>query len=196
MIDPLATLDDLSLRGADIDTDPGKASAMLDAASAAIRDAAGSLISLAESTITLVGDTDEYLTLPGVVRSVDTVTLDGDAITDWTLAGNQLWRCGGWQPCRYGTSRNQPSTISVTYTHGFDEVPADIVDLCCDLAYAGMLSSGPSDPRLASAAVDDARFTYNTGEDASASVFELPERTKQMLRRRFSSQALVTGSQK
>lgn len=200
-MDSLASLTDLDVRGVDI-TDSAKAQAMLDAASSAIREAAGTAITLTTSTITVPGGCEEYLTLPGTVRSVASVTVDGTALTvddDYTIVGNQLWRFGGWLS-RLTTEtsffvpadRYRPTLVTVTYTHGLDTAPADIVDLCCDLATAGMLSSGPADPRVSSESVDDYRVSFTTGPEAVASVFELPERTKASLRQRFGSQAFVT----
>lgn len=174
---------------------------MLDAASAAIREAAGTPITLTTSTVVVPGGCEEFLTLPGTVREITSVTVRDTVLTadDYTVVGNQLWRFGGWlSRLTNETSfflpadQSRPTLITVTYTHGLDEAPADIVDLCCDLATAGMLSSGPADPRVASEAVDDYRVSFNTGGEAAASVFELPERTKASLRQRFGSQAFVT----
>lgn len=200
-LDPLATLDDLDVRGVDI-TDAAKATAMLDAASAAIREAAGTAITLTTSTVVVPGGSEEMLNLPGTVREVTSVTVGGSVLasTDYTVVGNQVWRFGGWQSRLTNETsfflpadQTRPTLITVTYTHGLDAAPADIVDLCCDLATAGMLSSGPRDSRVSTESVDDYRVGFTTGEDAVASVFELPERTKAALRQRFSAQAFVTG---
>lgn len=202
-LDPLATTDDLDVRGVDI-TDTAKVTAMLDAASAAIRDAAGSTISLETSTITIPGSSEEYLLLPGLVRSVTSISVDGTALTtgDYTVVGSQVWRFGGWQSRLTSETsfflpadRYRPGLVTVTYVHGYTEVPADIVDLCCDLATAGLLGNpSAADPRVTSESVDDYRVGFATGDDAVASVFELPERTKAWLRQRFGSQTYVTGS--
>lgn len=200
-MNPLATLDDLDVRGVDT-SNAAKATAMLDAASAAIREAAGTAITLTTSTVVVPGGSEEMLTLPGTVREITSVTVGDTVLTadDFTVVGNQVWRFGGWLSRLTGETsfflpadQSRPTLITVTYTHGLDTAPADIVDLCCDLATAGMLSNGPRDARVTSESVDDYRVGFATGADAVASVFELPERTKASLRQRFGSQAFVTS---
>ena len=76
--------------------------------------------------------------------------------------------------------------------HGLAEVPADIVQLVCDFAIAGMNTAGNgSRSGVTSEAVDDYRVTYADGEDAQASVVEIPERTRLMLRQRFGGGTYV-----
>lgn len=57
-----------------------------------------------------------------------TVTIDGTPITDFTIhrAAGMLWRAAGW-PHMFGT-------IEVTYTAGYNPIPADIQDAVLDMA--------------------------------------------------------------
>ena len=197
---PLAFVDDLLARGVTIaDTDRPQAALKLEAASAAIREAAGVPISEATSTVKLVTDrlTGQWLDLPGqpvtAVTEVilDTVTL---AATDYRLLGGRLWRECGWF-----TYWDEPTEVTITMTHGYTNVPADIVELVCDFAIAGINSSTRGTTAgivQESETIDDytSARTYASGADAQASIMEVPARTRQMLRQRFGTGAYVTGT--
>lgn len=132
----LATVADLESRGVTVDAaEEPIVGVYLDVASAAVRDAAGSPISETTSTVTLEGAPGVWLRLPGApVTAVDTVTLDGTAVTDWRLTSGRLWRAGGW-----GAGAG-PSQVTVAYTHGLPAVPADVVDLVCRMAATALTS--------------------------------------------------------
>lgn len=180
----LASSADLSDRGITID-DPTVESTMLAVASAIVREAAGGPVLENESTVVLTAWGETLLDLPGQpVTAVSAVTLDDDTLDadDYKLANGRLWRRGGW-----GCS-HEPSNVEVTLTHGLPEVPADIVDLVCNLASAGAAaaSSGESfDPRVAVERIDDYSVEWRAGSEAVASVMELPAGTRARLRARF-----------
>lgn len=187
----LATSADLSTRGVSISA-TALVAAMLAVASATVREAAGSPILETDSTVVLYGWGDQLLPLPGLpVQSVATVEVDGVATTDFTFVGEALWRSCGW-----GHSYD-PVPIEVTLTHGLPAVPADLVDLVCNLAAAGMaeaasLAAGGSfDPRVVVSSIDDYRVQFAAGADAVASVFDLPPLTRSRLRARFGGGASV-----
>lgn len=186
-LDPLATTADLLDQGFSIN-DTGKDPLVaLRAASAAVRDAAGCVISQVTSTISLPAPSGRWLDLPaGPVASVATVLVDSVAVSGWRLIEDRLWRDCGWWAGWY------PALATVTYTHGLAAVPDDIVQLVCDLAIADLLTDTPHDPRVVSEAIDDSRTGWQP--DSGVSVFELPERTRLMLARRFGGGAYVTGS--
>jgi hypothetical protein len=169
-------------------SDEVAASTRLEAASAAVREAAGCPISLTTSTVMLYPGTCASSTrLPGgPVRTITSVTVGGvaAAASSWSLREGQLWMA---YPLDVGDG------LQVTYVHGYDPVPADIVDLVCELAGAALLSAEPRDPRAAAEAIDDSRTTWQTGADATVSIMELPERTRLSLSRRFGGGAYVTG---
>lgn len=183
----LATSADLSARGVDV-TDTDLVAAMLAAASAAVREAAGSAISEQTSTVTLEAPEGRYLALPSLpVTEVDTVEIDGEAVTDWTLVSGSLWRSCGWTQC-------EPALVEVTFTHGLAEVPADIVNLVCMFAAAGMASASEgSRAGVVGERIDDYSVQYAQGADAVATALEVPERTARMLRARFGGGVYVTG---
>ena len=196
---PLATAADLVAHGIDA-SDATATAAQLAAASAAIRDAANSAITRQVSTVEMWTSQSRKIDLPAQpVHAVTAVTLDGETLTDGTdyvVRAGALYRYGGlWQsPCA-----EVPSELVVTFEHGLDEVPADIVKLTCDVAGAALqrIADGVVGSNIGREyeSIDDYRVGYATGEDATVSVTELPERTKTALRARFGSSGVyVTGA--
>jgi hypothetical protein len=192
-LDPLASKSDLEKRGVDVDSDA--ATPALAAASAAVRDAAGCPISSVTSTVTLDAVQGCWLQLPGGPVTAVTEVLVGstDVTDDVSLRfGGRLYLDSGWYEGTYPGDE-----ITVTYTHGLAEVPADIVDLVCALAAASIKAAADdyaSQTNVASEAIDDYRVTYVDASAASASVVELPERTRRSLAARFGGGAHVTGT--
>lgn len=195
----LATAADLTARKIDV-TDTVGVAAQLAAASSAVRAAAGCAITLQTSTVTLSTEASRRIELPArPVRAVASVTLDGVIFTEWVLRGSCLWRNS---PTSYESKWQAfgdiPSELVVTFTHGFTEVPADVVDMVCSLAGAGLASIGEgfqAHTGVNSESIDDYRVGYTTGADAVVSVMDLPDRTKAALRKRFGSGgAMVVGS--
>lgn len=188
MLSPLITAADLSARGIPLD----RADVDIASASAAIRDAAGCAIAHETSTVTFPAEASRRIELPArPVRAVTSVLLDGVVVTDWVLRGSSLWRDSWWSsPCEI------PSEVTVTFEHGFDEVPEDIVDLACSLVAGAQAERASGSHRgEAYTRIDDYQVGYV--QDAAAervSAFELPERTRAMLRRRFGSGSVVAGS--
>ncbi len=175
-LDPLATSADLPLAWR-TNLDADKALAI---ASSAIRDAAGSAITATTGTVIVNGGRANLLTLPGPVRAVTSVLVDGNAVTDFEVLPNGLWRHCGWG--------HGPVPVSVTYTSGLDEVPPDIVDLCAQLAATWLQhqsEGGGSTAGLASVGLDDAREAYTTEAAGQISPVFIPQITRDWLRSRF-----------
>ncbi len=188
-LDDLATVADLSARGVGV-SDVALVTSQLAAASEAIRDAAGCPISATTQTVALEAPTGSRLTLPSQpVTDVVEVLVDGVAVTDWRVVSGALWRPGGWRSC------GRPRLVEVTYTSGLAEVPADVVDLVCQFAIAGINNAGEgSRAGLAYESIDDYRVGFQQGDHATASPMEVPTRTRQWLRARFGGGAHVVGS--
>ena len=193
--EPLATDADLSARGISTENVAATA-ALLDAASAAVREAAGCPISEQTSTVTLWTEASRRIELPArPVRSVASVVLDGETLTvddDYVVRGSSLWR-----DCQWQAQGDIPGELVVTFTHGYAEVPADIVDLVCNLVGAGMASVTEGYASHAGKqyeSIDDYRVGYTVGPDAISSVMELPERTVRSLRARFGTTTVVVGT--
>lgn len=176
----LATDADLEARG----VDPSAVHAlMLAVASSVVRAAAGSPILQATSTVVLTDWGGTLLRLPGLpVRSVASVKVDGETVTDWRLVdASSLFHASCW-----GDDAS-PADVEVTMTHGLPEVPAHIVQLVCDLAIAGAdaATSGAKDPGVVAEKIDDYSVTFAAGAEAVATAMELPVLTKQWLRSQF-----------
>ena len=189
-LDALVAVADLDARGIDI-SDQALITELIASASAAIRDAAGSAITETTATIKLLTPTGRRLELPGPVRSVSAVLLDEEPITDWVLRGDDLWR-ESWQ-CR----GDIPGEVTVTFVFGLTEVPADVVDLACNLIGAGVNHAAEgyeAKTGIAYERIDDAGIGYTQGGDAVVSTMELPDRTRRMLARRFGGSAVMVGS--
>ncbi|MBI0294500.1 hypothetical protein JBE04_08390 [Streptomyces sp. PRKS01-29] len=192
---PLATVADLTARGLTVEsTETAIVGVYLDVASAAVRDAAGSPISQTTSTITLEGEPDPRLRLPGLpVTAVSTVEVDGEPVTDWRLRSGALWRACGW------SSGCEPSEVDVTYTHGLPVVPADIVDLVCRIAAAALVAyrseaggTGLAAQDVRAERIGDYSVTY--GDDGRITEMELPDYLRRRLAARFGGGAAVVRS--
>ena len=194
-MDPLATATDLEVKGVDT-SNQELVVMMLDAASSVIREAAGSTISEETSTVSVMAPVGRWLTLPGPVTAVASVAVDGAAATDWKFVGGMLWRRCGWQPwC-------EPVEVTVTFTHGYATVPADIVNLCVDLAKLGIeaasedsILSQPANVVAASYAIDDHTERIQFSEQGQT-LMELPAVTKLWLATRFGGGVYTTGELK
>lgn len=186
---PLATVDDLQARG--ISGDDVRLHAFLEAASSSVRHAAHHPISRETATISLPATSSPWLMLPTLVVSVERVELDGEEITDWKLIRSKgcLWRPAGWVTCT-------PADWDVTLTAGYEDVPADIVDLVCSMVgYAMAEAEGGGYARrsdLISFRIDDMSEQYaHPNASTKAGPMELPEATKADLRARFGGGAAV-----
>ncbi|MFE2164886.1 hypothetical protein ACFXB3_07400 [Streptomyces sp. NPDC059447] len=172
---PLATAADLAAAGA-----TGSAEAM----DMALRRASARVRRYTRQDITLViGETvdlpggERVLRLPQypllvdnanpltVVELADFSGVEWTAIEgrDYSRLGNELTRGYPWQaPTRLmGWPWNRPHgvwapKIRVTYSHGYDEVPDDIVDIVVDLAVMNLSNPG----NLREVAIDDYRQTF------------------------------------
>lgn len=177
----LADESDLSARGVDT-SDGSLVATMLAVASSLVREAAGSPILSATADVSWwVTEFDEYETIPvRPVSSVETVELDGVAITDHKVVHNDLWRRSGWYV-------DEPVLIEVTLTAGLPVVPESIKQLVCDLAILGMntATAGAIDPRVVAERIDDYAVTFADGASAVASAMTIPSATRSSLRARF-----------
>ena len=188
----LATLADLKSYGIDV-TDEQTALSLLDSVSDAVRSAAGCPITLGEWTVDLPGEQSRKLDLPcKAVRSVSKVLIDGQPVEDWRFFGSSLYRDEPWSP--FG---GIPSTITVTFTGGWNPIPADIVRLVCSYVAAGLHQLEDGGPGAHAGVsyerVDDAQVGYAQGDAAQIDVTELPEATKRSLRNRFGANVSSIG---
>lgn len=187
----LATLQDLRKYGIDV-TDNTVALSLLDSVSAAVRDAAGCPITAGEWTVDIPGEQSRKLDLPcRAVRSVSKVLIDGKTVDDWRLLGSALYREEPWSP--FGRI---PSVVTVTFTGGWNPIPADIVRLVCSYVAAGLHQLADGGPGahsgIAYERLDDAQVGY-THDGTQIDATELPEATRRSLRNRFGANVSSIG---
>ncbi|MEU4579973.1 hypothetical protein [Nonomuraea sp. NPDC023979] len=104
--------------------------------------------------VKLTSPAELTLELPGgPVHQVTRVLIDGHAVTDWSLVQSTLWRRWGW---RLRWMDMKPSEVTVTYTHGADDVPADVKAVVCQEVIR--LLSGT--PGVQAESVGDVSITY------------------------------------
>jgi hypothetical protein len=110
-------------------------------ASAAVRAYTRQQITETTDTATLEATDEQWLYLPQrPVVAVISVTVGGAPLAPgmWQLKNDALYRRDGWNGRFYGASSlwNQPDTIDVDYTHGWDlnELPDDITGVVIKLA--------------------------------------------------------------
>lgn len=153
----------------------------LAAAELALRRASGKVRRYTRQTISLVVDDvivriPEYgtdLELPQrPVVSVASVEIGGEPVTDWTLVGDRLVRACGW-----------PDGATITYTHGYAEIPDDIQDVV--LSLAGMRMTNVRG--LRSLAIDDYTETFATETIGSGSLSDDDKEILDSYRRRSFS---------
>lgn len=180
---PLATTADLSARG----ITEGELTTALSVASAAVREAADAVISQTTSTLTFPARHATFLPLPKPVTAVSDATVGGVAIDGYEIEPDGLYLCRGWGS----------GGVSITFTHGLAEVPADIVDLTCNLAKAWLdhsATGGGSTAGLTSVRLDDAAEGYSDESAGQISPVYIPEVTRRWLRARFGSGAEVVST--
>ncbi|HEX9991349.1 MAG TPA: hypothetical protein VGB14_00335 [Acidimicrobiales bacterium] len=154
----LASLADLQARFTITDTD--RAEVYLAEADAIVKAVTGQTIELVEGdTATLDSYGRRRLQLPQLpVVDVTAVAVDGRSL----LAGEYTWDTAGglWRPGRWPTGGR---IVTVTYSHGYEDVPAELVGVVCRIAYR-MLRSGDPAPSGAVKAksVADYSVTYDT----------------------------------
>lgn len=188
---------DLVQYGADIDLDAPRVEMMIQIASEAVIEAAGSPIAQTRSVVDIPAMPSRVLRLPGLpVTEVHSVSIGGLAVTGWTRITAGLYLPRGWST--YGIE-----TVTVDYTHGLPFVPADIKDLVARMTIAGLLAAQDgadalalNNGRLSSFAIDDYREAYATGAEVEAvTEMTLPERTRERLAKRFGSSGPSVGGQ-
>lgn len=169
---PLATVADLAdrLGRALTPEEEARAPSLLSTASSAVRAYTRQhLTAVADDVATLVPH-GQTLTLPQ--RPVTAVTLvevsgDGvtyDEVTDYRARRDTLHRstCWGW-------------LARVTYSHGYDPIPDDIIDVVCAMAFRG-LAKAPVSQDLASEQIGEYSYRLADGASSGALGLLLPER--------------------
>lgn len=190
MADQLATPTDLAAL-LQQDLDASTANLVIDAATAAVQEAAGGqrILQVTNDTANLTGTTDSWLDLPQIpVTAVSSVTLDGvtvtagspgSAATTYRLRGNRLWRTDGWQ-----TYIGEPSNVVVVNTHGYASGSQGLqLARGATLSIARALYSNPSG--VASEQIDDYAVSYAKAAAEAADFLANAPGLRAALRRQY-----------
>jgi hypothetical protein len=168
----LATLDDLEQLCGPQD-DAAAAQSALDQATTAIQMATGQTLIAMESRVLLDGEGADTLLLPELpVTDVATVRVEGIELDEydfeWSATG--ILRLTGW--CRHFPRRMQ--SVDVTYSHGFDPIPADLVlataKIACRILAGGEVTGATIDGvPITHERVGAYSVSYNQGLSATES---------------------------
>jgi hypothetical protein len=144
---------------------PATADALLSRASTRVRRAAGQPITASTSTVQLKVD-DDGLTLPAPpVTAVTAVAQINDDDTTTALIRGTEWF---WDGERLTFASCLVTRAQITYTHGYQTIPDDIVELVCEIA--NRLGAVPADVEglLRQRSIDDYAETFATEAIAAA----------------------------
>jgi len=142
---PLATVDDIEARlGRELTTaEDIRVGALLDDVSAAVRSYTGQSFTSEETTVRLA-PRNGTVTLPQrPVTAVDSVkTVDGDDLVFTWWSGTKV-KVGVNALNWFEVNGSPTQPVDITYTHGYDDVPADIVAVVCQIV--GRAMTKPAD---------------------------------------------------
>ncbi len=176
-----------------------QAQALLDDASGVVRAYLRQDVNLATTTETFTmrrRDPVQHrcsgaVTLPQrPIVSISTVTVDGTATADWWRDGSDLL-LRSWSWAR-PPAAHQPPQVVVTYTHGWDPVPADIAAIVMQAANRAMVNPG----QVRSETVGGESVTYlipTTGEALGVLLSKTEQRVLDRYRLTAGSVAVRSG---
>lgn len=194
MADPvLATADQLeAFLGHAVDAT--RATALLEIASGVVRGYTGQHFSKVIDDVATLGVTRGQVSLPQ--RPAEKPTLvaraDGTGVypaTSWWWGGVGVIEFGAPSWVANGPSHGRsPHAVTVTYSHGYDEIPAEVVGVVCQMV--GRVIDGSDTPGLRSESIDD--YQYQMGGNIVSGAIALVPSEKETLdryRRRSGSVA-------
>lgn len=180
---PLATLADIVQRlGRDLTAAEAiRVEALSRDASASVRNYMRQDISAATSTVRLrVRGTKVRLPQRPVTAVTTVANVNGGPIMfsawegfDTITISSNLLDTFAWEPFRYGIA-----AVDVTYTHGWDPVPDDIVGVVCSIVLRA-LGREPVDAGITSESI--AGYSYQLGSAAAAGGFGMLQAEKDVL---------------
>lgn len=170
VLDPLAQVDDLDVRisGGIPAGDLARAEALLADVSAAVRAYTGQEFTAGTSTDQLVRPRNGIVRLPQrPVTAVGTVTdLNANTLFYTWLQDDRVEVSGNvpdsfaFEPWRNGITR-----VFVTYDHGYEEIPGDIIAVVCQIA-ARALGRSPDEAGVTQESI--AGYSYTIGTAAGS----------------------------
>lgn len=169
-LDPLATTDDLAVRlGRDLtETEVAQAEALIAGASARVRTYTGQDFTVVEDDTVQVKVRNGVARLPQrpVTAVAGVEDLNDNTVTHTWLNDDRV-QVGvtalNWFEVE--PYRNALLEVVVTYTHGYEEIPSDVVDVVCSMA-ARSMARGPDSGAIQSESI--AGYSYSLGATAAA----------------------------
>ena len=156
------------------------ATLLIELATAAVQEAAGQrLVAVAADVADLMGTTERWLKLPErPVTDVTSVTIDGEAVTDFKRFGARLWREKCWSDAAY-----EPSEVQVTYDHGW---AADDQSLGLARSITLMLAAQSyADPDGSSGGMSIDDYQEQRSRTSESLLNHIPVRIQRSLRRAY-----------
>ena len=188
---PFATVADLAGRlGVAVPTGGSAAYTQMDAAledaSNDLRGVIGQAINFGSSTVSVRATPGGYVRLPAVPAvEVESVLHDGEAVGWYRLVDSATLLV----PSDYGR------TLTVTYSHGWQTIPGELVKWACVLAAASIAAAKSGNLGLAgglsSVGVDDARASWATNVGEQGEGVSLPGRVAERLRATYGAPAIT-----
>lgn len=162
------------------------ATLLLELATSVVQGAAGQrIVNVTDTAVIDVTEPGRWLDLPQYpIRTVVSVTLDGTAITDWSIRQQRLYRSIGWMQ-----RLDPPSQAVVQYAHGL-VAGSQYLQLGRNMTLS-LAAAGYGNPTLVeSEAIDDYRVTYAE----ALSRMELTEFMRAAIVNAYGRSAYVTSS--
>jgi hypothetical protein len=165
MVDLAAKADLATFLGVDAwaagTAEDSQAALALRIASSTVRSRTGQTFTAGTSTVALPTPDGQWLYLPKTpVVSIDALSIDGVAVTDYTVIGNRVFRYVGWD-----ASDVTAPVVMVTYTYG-GTVPDEV--LGATLAVAADIFENPTG--LSSETIDD--YTWRRSDSPTGMLAE------------------------
>ena len=197
----LATVDDLQVRlGRDLsESEVAQATALLADASAVIRSYTGQAFDVIEGDTAILRSQGGTIRLPQrPVTSVSSVVaLGGEgmpdvSVLDWIFDGIDQIRIGSGSfvintPAVWWDDDGYPGTFRVTYSHGYETVPADVVAVAC----ASLLRVLGNPQGLRSETVGSYSATYSTPSSGEPLGVNLTRYDRSVLNRYRRSEGMI-----
>ena len=189
---PFATVADLAARLKIDEPAPSSAEylqlqALLNDASSELREITGQALNPGTSTVTIRTDRTGDGNFPAVpAREITSVTQDDEALTEdeYKFDAKQI----RVKSCR-------EVELEVTYDHGWEPIPDDLLRWTCVLAAAGLVAARSGNLGLAgglsSIAIDDARATWATNVGEQGAGVSLPPHIEDRLRRNYGAAGIT-----
>lgn len=186
MADMLATKEELaSLLGSSVPD--AQAILAIELATGVVQGIVGQrLVEVVDDTVTLMPERGVWLELPQrPVTEVSAVEINGQTVTGWALfQARRLWRELGWVLAVDGAPLWRPSTVEVTYTHGWP-VGHQRLQLAKSVALTLAVQQVNNPAGATGYRIDD--YSEQYGQIAAGGTASVPDGVQDSLRRAYGT---------